>query len=243
MRQGKTTGYCSTTVLKHFPHEPIPPWLAPAILTCFTLCPEKASHLGDTQPRGCSPGLEGLKMLWLDGTRIWKCGAETKQTHFTGCWAVGGSSRDLCGCQQSCSAVQGHPSWLLALFATLISVSEAEAVLELHEKKCPAPSVATPGFLQMCPAKANTLLQSETTSGYRHCVCAHRGEMLGCATCGAGQQDPPAPPWVQIQPVPPCCPAPPIPFLRYPGFASGCLSSCPCHCHRARSDHIFFYSL
>lgn len=43
MRQCKTTGSCSTTVLKHFPHAQIPPRLAPAVPTCFTQCPEKAS--------------------------------------------------------------------------------------------------------------------------------------------------------------------------------------------------------
>ena len=213
-------------------------WLLPS-----SRCSEKASHLGHGQPRGWSPGLEGLRMPRLDRTHIWKCGAETKQAPFTGCWAVAGSSRDLCSCLQSYSAARGHPSWFLALFAALISVSEAGAALELREQKRRVPSVATPVFPQMHPAKANC---SPRPRAGADIACVHTEVRRWDVWCGVqGNRIPPAPPWVQIQPSPPRCAAHPIPFLcpRYPGFASGCLSPCPCHCHGAGSDHIFFYSL
>lgn len=111
----------------------------------------KSLSSGTDAARGCSPGPEGLKILRLGGSHTWKCRAETKQTHFTKCWAVAGSSRGPCSCLRSCSAARGHPSWLLALFATLISVSQAEGVLELHEKKRPVPSVAALVFPRLCP--------------------------------------------------------------------------------------------
>lgn len=134
-------------------------------------------------------------------------------------------------CVVACSTAQGHSSWLLALIPTPISVSEAEAVLKPHEKKHLVPSAATLVFLQMGPAKANTVPQSQALSGYRHRGCAHRGEMLGCATCSKGATGSPSS-ILGADPARP--PAHPIPLLclRYPGFASGCLSLCPCHCHR-----------
>lgn len=67
IRQCKTTGSCSTTVLKHFPCAQIPARAAPATPTCSTQCPEKAfpgTHR--------ALGLKGLKMLRLGGTCMWK---------------------------------------------------------------------------------------------------------------------------------------------------------------------------
>lgn len=117
-------------------------------------------------------------------------------------------SRGSAWCLWSCSAARGHPSWLLALFAALIRTSEAETVLELHEKKRPTSSVAMPVLLQMGPARANTFLlpqpslQSQTTSGYQRQERAHGGEMQDVQGAAQGNGTP-ASPWVQI-PLSPC---------------------------------------
>lgn len=101
-------------------------------------------------------------MLRLDGTCTWKCGAETKQTHSTGCWAKQGSVW-LPVVLQCCP----RPS-LLAPRSLPALISVSEAGLELPEQKCPC--WATLVLPEMCPK--GTLLQPQATSGSWNCVCA-----------------------------------------------------------------------
>lgn len=163
------------SILKHFPCAPSPPRLAPVILACFTLSPEKASSAGTDTAQGCSPRPGGLKVLRKDGTHIWKCRTEAPQTPVAGCWVEQGICAVLAVLQRC-----PRPS-LLAPCSLCCSdtTSEAEAVLELHEKKLPTSSVATPVLLQMGPARANTLLQSQTTSGF---LPGCRSSLSPCAT-------------------------------------------------------------
>lgn len=230
MRQCKTTGSCSTTVLKHFPCAQIPPWAAPAVPTCFTSV-QRNLLLGHTEPWGCCPGLKGLKMLRLDGPECGNVGQRSNKL----IPQDAGSSRDLCSCQQPCSAAQGHPSWLLALF--LLWYLYQNLVWSYLSRNAPV----GPRWCSQSWHLAEGPGQEQVMA--LRCVCT--GEIPGCAVCGTGQQEPPAPPWVHIQPVPLCCPTRPTPFLHphCPGFAGGCLSSCPCRCHRPRLDHFVFYSL
>lgn len=59
----------------------------------YSVSRKSLSHLGRTQPSGCSAGPEGVKILRLDRTHTWMCGAETKRAHFMGYWTVAGSRR------------------------------------------------------------------------------------------------------------------------------------------------------
>lgn len=143
-------------------------WLLPSPLVSPSV--QRKHLLGHTEPWGCCPGLKRLKMFRLDGTCTWKCGAETKQTHSTGCWAKQGSVW-LPAVLQCCP----RPS-LLAPRSLPALISVSEAGLELPEQKCPC--WATLVLPEMCPK--GTLLQPQATSRSWHCVCAHRADPGMC---------------------------------------------------------------
>lgn len=112
MRQCKTTGSFSTTVLKHFPCAQISPWVALAVPTCFTQCPEKVFSVTyrDLGRLPWTEGAEDAQAGWDLNVEVWGRD-QTNSFHRTlgqaGICAVASGPT---------SAAQGHPSWLLALF-------------------------------------------------------------------------------------------------------------------------------